>query len=162
VVISEKSSEHVAPEDMEHVMVQTVNNVLEIHDRLKTVETQVALIPEIKVMIGSISQAQVLMADSAKSMADTFKRAEERQQGFEARQEAMQNKYEVLASLALGKDQIPLKSHYLSLFAALAPVFVISAITILGILYITKQDVSATLNSLQIKQPSIIAPTNGK
>ncbi len=131
--------------ETEALMEQTIIRVAEIHERMKQLESNVNRIPDIQRMIESVSIAQAVMAKSAESMADTFRKSEERYERMEVRHEA-------LAELATGKDQIPLKSHYWTLFATLLPTVVMSMGVVVGVLYISKYDIKAFLTTLEVNQ----------
>lgn len=131
--------------ETEALMADTIFRVAEMDKRLQDWESKIAILSEIKIMLGSISTAQSLMAQSAESMADTFKKSEERY-------ERMESRHEALAALAVGKDQIPLKSHYSTLVAALLPMGVLALAAVVGILYVAKYDIRASLTTLELNQ----------
>lgn len=147
-----KNYRRVINAETEHILGDTIEKVAVMHERLGHVEEQLAVLPEMRLMITSISNAQTVMAQSAQSMADTFKRSEERQSDFEGKQESLLQRYAELVGVASGKDQIPLRSHFWSLAAALVPVLVIAAIAVLGVLYMTRYEIKATLDSIDIRQ----------
>lgn len=117
----------------------------EIHDKVSKLEADVSLIPELRSMMTTISTSQQLMSRSAESMAETFRRSEDRY-------ERMEERHEALAALATGKDQIPLRSHYWTLFAALLPTLVMSIGVVVGVLYVSKYDLKATLTTIEVNQ----------
>lgn len=131
--------------ETEVIMGSTIERVADMHERMKRLELLLDLLPEMKTMLTAISTAQTMMAHSANSMAETLRKAEDRYERMEARHEA-------LAQIATGKEQIPLKSHYWTLVAALLPTVVMSLGIVLGVLYVTKYDISASLTTLQINQ----------
>lgn len=136
-----------------NVPVETaIKRVAEIHERIIKLETTISILPELKNMLTAVIDAQSIIARaaesnarSAESMANTFRMTEERYARMEERHEA-------LAEIATGKDQLPLKSHYWTLFAALMPTIVMSVGVVVGVLYVTKYDINATLTTLELNQ----------
>ena len=131
--------------EAEHIFGSAFNRIEDMDKRLEHIERQVSMLPEMKLLLSNISSAQTIMSASAQSMADTFKRGEERAEKQEIR-------YDTLSLMAAGKDQIPLKSHYSTLYAALLPTFIMSACVVLYVLYYTKQEIKGSLESIEIKQ----------
>lgn len=131
------------PKDIEAALSETIIRVAEIHERMQSMEAQMAMIPEVKVLLGNVAVAQQVMASSAQSMADTFRKSEQRQERAELR-------YEALTQIAAGKDQIPLRSHYWTLFAALVPCFITALVVVLYTLAYNKQSIEATINKLAV------------
>lgn len=119
--------------------------VEQIYERVAKLETSVSLIPELRSMITAISTAMQLMAHSSESMSDTYSK-------FEERQERMEERHEALVGALSGKDQIPLRSHYWTLFAALLPTLVMAGGVVVGVLYVSKYDLKATLTTIEVNQ----------
>lgn len=130
---------------IEAIFGDTIERVAEMDRRLKDVEINVGGLPEMKLLLSSMASSQSLMAQSAQSMADTFKRAEERADKQEER-------YDLLAQTAVGKDQIPLKSHREILISALLPTVLISFMLVVGTLYYTNSKIEASFSAVQIGQ----------
>lgn len=131
--------------ELEHIMSDTIERIADMHERLNGFELHIAHIPEVRAMLTSLSTAQVTMAQSAQSMAETFRKAEERAEKAEVR-------YAELASTAAGKDQIPLKSHYWTVIICMIPVVVMALVCVLGVLYLTRQELSASLTEIKVGQ----------
>jgi hypothetical protein len=87
--------------EMETLLGDTIERMADLDERTQRMEIQVALIPEVKLLLLSMTSAQSLMAQSAQSMADTFRKSEERQERLEGR-------YEKVVETASGKRQVPL------------------------------------------------------
>lgn len=136
----------------ETVMGDTIVRVADIHERLKGIEIQLALLPEIKIMVSTAATVQSTMAQSAQSMADTFKRAEDRYQRMEERYVRMEERQQELVNISNKKEQIPLKSHYWIIVSALLPSVIVLGLLVLGVLWFTKQDLKVSLKELELKQ----------
>lgn len=136
----------------EHIMGDAIVRIADIHKRLLAIETTLALLPDMKLMLATLSSAQSTMAQSAQSsaqsaqsMADTFKRSEDR---FER----MEKRHYELAELLAGKDQIPIKSHNRILASAILITLLIALLSVIGVLYVTKQDLSLSLKEIKVNQ----------
>ncbi len=116
-----------------------------IHERVGKLETAVSLIPELRSMMTTISTAMQLMSHSSESVAETYVK-------FEERQERMEERHEALVGALTGRDQIPLKSHYWTLFAALLPTLVMAVGVVVGVLYVSKYDLKASLTNIEVNQ----------
>lgn len=144
--------------EVEALMEQTIIKVAEIYDRMQKLEANLNKIPDLQRMVETLSIAQAVMAKSADSMAETFRKSEERY-------DRMEQRHEALAQLATGKEQIPLKSHYWTLFAALLPTLVMSIGVVVGVLYVSKYDIKASLTTIEVNQhktQALIEDTNKK
>lgn len=144
--------------ETEALMEETIIKVAEIHERMNKLEGNINRIPDLQRSVETMSLAQAVMAKSAESMAETFRKTEERY-------ERMEQRHEALAQLATGKEQIPLKSHYWTLFAALLPTIVMSIGVVLGVLYVSKYDIKASLTTIEVNQhrtQALIEDTNKK
>lgn len=130
---------------IEELLAEPIDQIGSMYDRFENLDNVLRLIPEILAMSTSISTAQTLTAQALESIATTFKKTEERT-------ERMESRHEALVALAMGKDQMPLKSHYYTLYATLLPTVIMAVIGVLGILYITKQDLKVQLNKLEVNQ----------
>lgn len=138
---SEVRVSNLNPEEVEEHFAQ----VKQIHAWMDEFDEHILALPHMKELLVAVSEAQTAMAKSAESMANTFKVAEERYQAMEARHADF---YAVIA----GKDQIPLKSHYYTLLAALVPVMVMAFGVIFAVLYFTKYDLKASLSQIEVNQ----------
>ena len=82
-------------------------------------------------------------------MAETYKKAEENQ-------EKQRVEYNALVALAVGKDQVPLETHTASVRAAIwcgiTPACLISFCVVVGVLYWTGSDLSASLTQIKLGQ----------
>lgn len=132
----------------ESVMGRTIERVWDMHKRMKVIENHVAEIPEIKFMMKTISSAQSAMAQSAVSMAETFKKSEDRA-------EKMDIKYEQMSNTAAGKDQLPLSSFKWGLLFSQIPAIVMGLVVIFYTLFYTQQEITASINSIEVNQAKI-------
>lgn len=124
--------------DLEELLSDTIIKVAELHERQERADQQIALIPEIKVLLHNVAAAQTVMANSAQSMAETFRRSEDRQEKLEIR-------YSEATQLIAGRGQIPLKSHYAILGTVLLA-------ALIWVTYETKTEINASLTQLSIGQ----------
>lgn len=131
--------------DIESILEDTIIRVAEMHERMIGMETHVALLPQIKVLLGNVTAAQQVFANSAQSMAETFAKGEERQERAERR-------YEKLTEIATGKAQVPLKSHYWTVGVALVPSLLMALVVVLYTLSVTRQDIKASLHEISVEQ----------
>lgn len=90
-------------------------------------------------------QLQHTLSQSIKQIADTYVRAERRQ-------ERLENKYAEASDTLAGKGQIPLKSHYITVAMVALPSLLITFGVIVYILYISKFELNASLTSIQLQQ----------
>jgi hypothetical protein len=140
----EKYKPSVAAET-EALMEDTIEKVADVHDWMRDVRGNIHVIQEMKLMLSTVSTAQAVMAQSAESMADSLKK-------FELRYERMEDRYQALINRKQGDGQIPLRSHYLSLYTFMLPTVVMAIGVVIGVLYVTKYDISATLTSIKLDQ----------
>lgn len=136
-------------DDHTAITATTAQRIINIHERIQIIETALRVIPELQRVMDTMSTAQSLMAKAAESMADTFKR-------FELRVERQDERYEELVKQASGKDQIPLRSHYWTVAACLIPTLIMGIGAVLCVLYITKQDIKASLTEIQVQQKKVL------
>lgn len=117
---------------------ETIDRVYSIHEILQkiypVVETE---IPQMKILLTSITSAQNAMAAAASSMAATAEKAE-------LRYTRMEDKLQNANDRAAGKGQIPILSHYLILGGTVL-------ITVLVVLYVHKQTIDASLTSIKVQ-----------
>lgn len=76
--------------------------------------------------------------ETMKLIADTAEKGEKRQARLEA--------------IAVGKDQIPLKTHYVTVGIVALWSLALTLGGVIGILYITNTNITGTLSSIQINQ----------
>ena len=129
---------------VEYIMSDTILRVADMHDRLKTLEAGLSVLPEIRLMLSTISSAQSTIAHSAESMADTFKQAEHRYAD-------MHDSYKHMSEVLSGKELVPLKTHYWTVLVALAPTVLISVLMVLFTLYYTNQSLQASFKETKIE-----------
>lgn len=127
------------------------SEIRHIHTRIASIEDNLEFL---KATSTTVSNAQALIAQSAESMATTFEKFErriERQDDRYAELVKQQDaKYAALIETMSGKDHVPLKSHYLTIMAAILPGLVVCLGIVLVTLYMTKQEFKASLSDLQI------------
>lgn len=135
--------------DIEDVMGDTIVKVADLYDRMEDLEAKVLLLPEIKLLLHNVASAQSLMAASAQSMAETFKKSEERAELQDKRYEAL---VKTTVDSAATDNKVPLKTHFWTVAAALIPSVVIGVSALLYVLYDTKQEIKATMTSIAVGQ----------
>lgn len=116
---------------------ETIDRIYDMHEMLR--EAQPILnteIPQMKILLSTISNALTTMSSAAASMADTNQKAEDRFSRMEDRLQSANDR-------ASGKNQIPLISHYIALAGSLF-------ITVLILLYVHNQSLDATLTSIKV------------
>lgn len=118
---------------------ETIDKVYDIHEWLSEIKPIVLTeIPQMHVLLSSITASQQTMAAAAASMASTNEKAEERYARLEDRLQSANDR-------ASGRAQIPLVSHYLILGGTIL-------CAILVVLYFTKQTIDASLTTLKVGQ----------
>ena len=115
---------------------ESIERIYDIHTLLKRLEPVVQEIPKISLLMQTVSTAQTTMAAAAVSMASTLERAEKRYEKLEQRLEDVTDK-------AMGKGQVPLLSHYMTLVSAVM-------VTVLVVLYAQRQQLDASLTSIKV------------
>lgn len=131
---------------------------VEVAEQLQSIDARMASIEDmlefLKTTVTTVSNAQSTMAASAESMARTFAkfetRAEKQDERYSQLVERQDERYSQLIERLSGKEQIPLKSHYLTVIAAFLPTLVIGIGAIIAALYMTKQELKASLDEIQI------------
>jgi hypothetical protein len=138
--------------ELEGFLSDTVARVAELHETQEEHGKMLSKIPDMKSLLESlaISQTSLIssqssMAESAKRMADVFEKSEKRQENLETE---VRRGYETAA----GKDQLPLKTHYITVAMVALPAFAICFSVIVYVLYMTKTDLNATLTTIQLNQ----------
>jgi hypothetical protein len=119
--------------------------ILEMYKIVKAWDAHIASMPQLRDTVIAVSIAQTRIATAIDNMAEIYRKSEERSEKQEGR-------YQELTKLALGKDQVPLRSHYWTLAAALIPTMVMGLGSVLAVLYITKVDLKASLSEIQVIQ----------
>lgn len=117
---------------------ETIERIYDIHALLKNIHPVVMTeLPQMKILLSTIANAQTAMATAANSMAATAEKAEQRYMRLEDRLQNANDK-------ASGKGQIPIISHYLVLGGTVL-------ITVLVVLYVHKQTIDASLTSIRVE-----------
>lgn len=128
--------------EIEKAVAEVLEKVRLMYNKICAMDRALEAIPELRTMITAVTVAQATMAKSAESMADTFSKTE-------SRYTRMEERHEELVRLATGKEQMPLRSHYLTIGAMLLPTLVMSIGVIMSILYVTQYDIDVSLSSLK-------------
>lgn len=124
-------------------------------DVVRVVQAVAADTAELKSLIENFVVYQQAMAQAIERMASSMAEAEKRAEKADER-------YEHLAETAMGKNQIPLRSHFWTLGAALMPTVLMSLGVVLGVLWVTKQDIRASLTEIEVTQQRILQEANKK
>lgn len=122
-----------------------VDHLKIVEEKIEGIAEMIRLMPELKSTLAAVSAAQTIIAHSAESMAKTFDK-------FEQRMEIQDQRYDELVGKLGGTNQIPLKSHYWTIAACLIPTAILGFAVMTTLLYITKQDLKASLHNLEVTQ----------
>lgn len=151
-------------EDSEELLGDSIIKITDIHGVINSQKENIALLPGISTAVISLSaqfalivsslngirEAASIHADASKSMAETFKRSEERQERLE----------NTALSIAQGKDAVPTDVYRSSIatvvkwvaISTTLPIFVICGCATFYVLYLTKTDIKASLDRVEVTQ----------
>lgn len=119
--------------------------ILEMYQIVKSWDDHLTSMPQLRDTVVAVSIAQTKIASAIDHMAEIYRKSEERS-------ERQEHRYEELTKIALGQDQVPLRSHYWTLIAALVPTMVMGLGAVLAVLYVTKADLKASVSEIQVLQ----------
>lgn len=119
--------------------------ILEMYKIVKAWDDHLNSMPQLRDTVLAVSIAQTKIASAIDHMAEIYRKSEERS-------ERQEQRYEELTKVALGQDQVPLRSHYWTLVAALVPTMVMGLGAVLAVLYVTKVDLKASISEIQVLQ----------
>ena len=125
---------------LEHLLGDTMEAVAAMRETQLSQDVHIKTITELKVLLQSLTSSISMMAQASQSMADTFRKTEQRQERLEDRHHES------------SRGAISLKSHNWQMLSGQVPMFVLSLTVVIWVLYVTKADFKASLKEVAITQ----------